>query len=63
MLEALSPTTDWIVLTSALWPAPFYFYVSYAMIQYLFHLDRVTPTSCTRPTPHSPSPGRPTTTG
>ncbi len=42
VLEALWPTTDWIVLTSALWHAPFYFYVSYAMIQYLFHDDRVT---------------------
>lgn len=42
VLEALSPDTDWIVLTSALWHAPFYFYVSYAMIQYLFDDDRVT---------------------
>ncbi len=42
VLEALWPTTDWIVLTSALWHAPFYFYVSYAMIQYLFHDERVT---------------------
>ena len=37
-----SPTTDWIVLTSALFHAPFYFFVSYAMIRYLFHDDRVT---------------------
>ncbi|CAA9386296.1 MAG: Kef-type K+ transport systems, predicted NAD-binding component [uncultured Nocardioides sp.] len=42
VLEALSPSTDWIVITSALWHAPFYFYVSYAMIQYLFHDDKVT---------------------
>ena len=42
VLEAMSPSTDWIVLTSAIWHAPFYFYVSYAMIQYLFHDDRVT---------------------
>jgi hypothetical protein len=30
------------VLTSALLHAPFYFYVSYGMIRYLFHDDRVT---------------------
>ena len=42
VLEAVEPDTDWIVLTSALVHAPFYFYVSYAMIRYLFHDDRVT---------------------
>lgn len=42
VLEALEPDTDWIVLTSALVHAPFYFFVSYAMIRYLFHDDRVT---------------------
>ncbi|MEV7429019.1 MULTISPECIES: ion channel [unclassified Nocardioides] len=42
ILEAFSPDTDWIVLTSALLHAPFYFYVSYALIRYLFHDDRVT---------------------
>ena len=42
VLEAVEPDTDWIVMTSALVHAPFYFYVSYAMIQYLFHDDRVT---------------------
>jgi len=42
VLEAVEPTVDWIVLTSALVHAPFYFYVSYAMIRYLFHDDRVT---------------------
>jgi hypothetical protein len=30
------------VLGSALLHAPFYFYVSYGMIKYLFHDDRVT---------------------
>lgn len=42
VLEAVSPDTDWIVLTSAILHAPFYFYVSYAMIRYLFHDDKVT---------------------
>jgi hypothetical protein len=42
VLEAVEPDVDWIVLTSALVHAPFYFYVSYAMIRYLFHDDRVT---------------------
>ena len=41
-LEAVEPDVDWIVLTSALVHAPFYFYVSYAMIRYLFHDDKVT---------------------
>ena len=36
------PHTGWIVLGSALLHAPFYFYVSYGMIRYLFHDDRVT---------------------
>lgn len=40
--EAVWPDTDWIVLGSAVLHAPFYFYVSYAMIRYLFHDDRVT---------------------
>lgn len=40
--EAVSPSVDAVVLTSALFHAPFYFYVSYAMIRYLFHDDRVT---------------------
>jgi hypothetical protein len=39
--EAIWPDTDWIVLGSAVLHAPFYFYVSYAMIRYLFHDDRV----------------------
>jgi hypothetical protein len=42
VLEALSPSTDWIVFVSALFHAPFYFFVSYAMIRYLFHDTRVT---------------------
>lgn len=40
--EAASPETDWIVLASAVFHVPFYFFVSYAMIRYLFHDDRVT---------------------
>lgn len=42
LLEALQPTTSWIVLTSAVLHAPFYFYVSYAMLRYLFHDEKVT---------------------
>ena len=42
VLEAVEPTTGWIVLTSAIFHVPFYFFVSYAMIRYLFHDDRVT---------------------
>lgn len=42
VLEAAWPGTDWIVLTSALLHAPFYFYVSYSMIRYLFHDDQIT---------------------
>lgn len=40
--EAAQPDSDTIVLLSALFHAPFYFYVSYAMIRYVFHDDRVT---------------------
>jgi hypothetical protein len=42
VLEAVEPDTGWIVLTSALVHAPFYIYVSYAMLRYLFQDDRVT---------------------
>ena len=42
VLEAVEPDVDWIVLSSVAVHAPFYFYVSYAMIRYLFHDDRVT---------------------
>ncbi len=40
--EAINPDVDGIVLASALFHAPFYFYISYAMIRYLFHDDKVT---------------------
>lgn len=42
ILEAIEPDVGWIVLTSAVFHVPFYFFVSYAMIRYLFHDDRVT---------------------
>jgi hypothetical protein len=44
VLAILEPVNDSdpVVLASALFHAPFYFYVSYAMIRYLFHDDRVT---------------------
>ena len=42
VLEAISPTSDVIVLGSAAFHVPFYFFVSYAMIRYLFHDERVT---------------------
>lgn len=42
ILEALQPETDWVVLASAGFHAPFYFFVSYAMIRYLFHDEKVT---------------------
>ncbi len=40
--EALEPDLDWVVLTSGLLHCPFYLYVSYAMLRYLFHDDEVT---------------------
>lgn len=40
--EAVWPDTDGIVLASAAFHTPFYFFVSYAMIRYLFHDDQVT---------------------
>ena len=40
--EAVVPDQDWVVLTSACLHAPFYFYITYGMIRYLFHDDRVT---------------------
>jgi hypothetical protein len=40
--EAISPDAYWVVLVSAALHAPFYFFVSYAMIRYLFHDDKVT---------------------
>ena len=42
VLEAISPSTDAFVLASAALHAPFYFSVSYGMIRYLFHDDKVT---------------------
>ena len=42
LLEIVWPTSDGLLLASALLHAPFYFYVSYGMIRYLFHDDRVT---------------------
>jgi hypothetical protein len=42
VLEAVSRDSDWVVLTSAVFHVPFYLFVSYAMIRYLFHDDVVT---------------------
>jgi hypothetical protein len=40
--EAVRPQVDGVVLASAVVHAPFYFYVSYALIAYLFHDEKVT---------------------
>ena len=42
VLEAAMPGETWVVLTGALLHAPFYFYVFYGTIRYVFHDDRVT---------------------
>lgn len=42
VVEAIEPHSDAVNLASACFHAPFYFYVSYAMIRYLFHDERVT---------------------
>ncbi len=42
VLEAALPGETWVVLTSALLHAPFYLYVFYGTIRYVFHDDRVT---------------------
>jgi len=42
LLEAVWPTSDGLLLASSVLHAPFYFYVSYGMIRYLFHDERVT---------------------
>jgi Ion channel len=42
VLEAVRPDDDVVIVGSALAHVPFYFFVSYAMIRYLFHDDRVT---------------------
>jgi hypothetical protein len=60
VLEAVLYTEQWVTLTSALLHAPFYFYVSYSLIRYLFHDDRVTtdePSSTRSPRPSPWSPG------
>ena len=41
VLDAAFPANDPIGLTSSLLHAPFYFYVSYGMIRYLFHDEHV----------------------
>jgi hypothetical protein len=40
--ESVAPDTGWVVLVSAFFHVPFYLFVSYAMIRYLFHDDDVT---------------------
>ncbi|HYH35835.1 MAG TPA: ion channel [Nocardioides sp.] len=42
VLEAVWPNHDGVLLASAALHAPFYFYVSYGMIRYLFHDEKVT---------------------
>jgi CDP-diglyceride synthetase len=42
VLEAVDPSNDTVVLVSAIVHAPFYFYVSYAMVRYVFADDRIT---------------------
>src|SRR5262249_35009181 len=42
VLEAIDPSNDPVVLVSSILHAPFYFYVSYAMVRYTFADDRVT---------------------
>ncbi|GAA3519989.1 ion channel [Nocardioides daeguensis] len=42
VLEAVQPADQAIVLASAAFHVPFYLFVSYAMIRYLFHDDQVT---------------------
>jgi hypothetical protein len=40
--ESVAPDEGWVVLTSAYFHVPFYLFVSYALIRYLFHDDVVT---------------------
>ena len=40
--EAVDPTSGPIVLVSALFHVPFYCYVSWALVRYLFHDERIT---------------------
>ncbi len=42
LLEPVFANSDALLLVSGLLHAPFYFYVSYGMIRYLFHDDQVT---------------------
>ena len=42
LLEIVWPENDGLLLASAALHAPFYFYVSYGMIRYLFHDEKVT---------------------
>lgn len=42
VVESVSPDTEAIVLASAAFHVPFYFFVSYAMVRYLFEDDEVT---------------------
>jgi hypothetical protein len=42
LLEAIFSDVDPVVIVSGCLHAPFYFYVSYAMLRYLFHDDEVT---------------------
>lgn len=42
LVEPVFPDNDAVVLASGLLHAPFYFYVSYAMLRYLLHDDKVT---------------------
>jgi len=42
LLEAVWPDSGGVLLASAGFHAPFYFYVSYGMIRYLFHDEKVT---------------------
>jgi hypothetical protein len=42
ILEAAMPGETWVVLVGALLHAPFYFYVFYGTIRYVFHDDKVT---------------------
>jgi hypothetical protein len=42
VLEVIQPENDLVIVGSALAHVPFYFFVSYAMIRYLFHDDKVT---------------------
>jgi hypothetical protein len=40
--EAVQPEVGWVVVLSAAFHVPFYFFVSYALIRYLFHDEKVT---------------------